>query len=84
MLGWGGSCMGGVGHAGVVWGLGGSCRGGVGHAGVRLGGAYRGGMGWVMKNIKILKIVNYWCYKVSNSANQYQICRVLNFLNYDK
>ena len=28
-MGWGGSCMGGVGHSGVVWG--GSCRGGVGH-----------------------------------------------------
>ena len=27
-VGWGGSCRGGVGHAGVGWG--GSCRGGVG------------------------------------------------------
>ena len=44
--GWGVSCRGGVGHAGVWWGgsyrgrvgWGGPCRGGVGHAGV----------GWVM------------------------------------
>ena len=39
--GWGGSCMGGVGHAGVRWvmqGWGWSCRGGVSHV----------GMGWVM------------------------------------
>ena len=28
MKGWGGSCKGGVGQAGVMWG--GSCRGGVG------------------------------------------------------
>ena len=28
MLGWGGSCWGGVGHAGMGWG--GLCRGGVG------------------------------------------------------
>ena len=37
MQGWGGSCRGGVGHAGVGWviqGLGGSCRVGVGHVGV--------------------------------------------------
>ena len=64
---------GGVGHAG--WGQ-------VGHPGVG-SGSYRGGMGWVMKNIKILKILNYWCYRVSNQANQ-KICRVLNFLNHDK
>ena len=93
--GWGGSCRGGVGHAVVGWvmqGWGGSCWGGwcgdgVGHAGVGWGGSgglYRGGMGWVMKNIKILKILNYWCYRVSNPANQNQICRVLNFLNHDK
>ena len=62
---------GGVGHAG--WGQ-------VGHAGVGSGGSYRGWMGWVMKNIKIL---NYSCYRVSNQANQ-KICRVLNFLNNDK
>ena len=40
-VGWGGSCRGGVGYAGVGWvmqGWSGSCRGGVGHAGV----------GWVM------------------------------------
>ena len=36
MLGWGRSCMGGVGHVGVRWGE--SCMGVVGHAGV----------GWVM------------------------------------
>ena len=64
-----------VGHAG--WG-------GLGHAGVGSGGSYRGGMGWGMKNIKIVKILNYWCYRVSNQANQNQICRVLNFLNHDK
>ena len=58
-----------MGHGGVVWGWDGSCR---------------GGMRWVMKNIKILKILNYWCYRVSNPANQNQICRVLNFLNHDK
>ena len=77
--GWGGSCRGGVGHAGVGWD--GSCRGGVGPAGVGSGGSYRGGMGWVMTNIKIL---NYWCYRVSNPTNLNQICMVLNFLNYDK
>ena len=71
----GGSCWVGVvwgwgGYVGVMWG--GSCR-------VGSGGSYRGGMGWVMKNIKILKILNYWCYRVSNQANQ-KICRVLNFL----
>ena len=64
MLGWGGVGMGwvwgGMGHAG--WGQ-------VGHPGVGSGGSYRGGMGWVMKNIKILKILNYWCYRVSNQAN---------------
>ena len=65
-------------------GLDGSCRGGVGHAGVGLGGSYRDWMGLVMKNIKILKILNYWYYRVSNQANQNQICRVLNFLNHDK
>ena len=32
----------------------------MGHAGVRSGGSHRGGMGWVMKNIKIL---NCWCYR---------------------
>ena len=73
-----------VDHAWAVWGWGGPCRGGVGHAGVGSGGSYRGEMGWVMKNIKILKILNYWCYRVSNSAYQNQICRVLNFLNHDK
>ena len=84
---WGGSYKGGVGHKGV----GGSCRGEVGHAGVGWvmqgwgsGGSYRGRMGWVIKNIKILKILNCWCYRVSNPANQTQICRVLNFLNHDK
>ena len=56
----------------------------MGHAGVGSGGSYRGQMGWVMTNIKILKILNYWCYRVSNPANQNQICRVLNFLNHDK
>ena len=53
----------------------------MGHAGMGSGGSYRGGMGWVMKNIKIL---NYWCYRVSNPTNQNHICRVLNFLNNDK
>ena len=56
----------------------------MGHAGIGSGGSYRGGMGWVMKTIKILKILNYWCYRVSNAANQNQTCRVLNFLNHDK
>ena len=60
--GWGGSCWG-----GVLWEWGEACSGGVGHAGVGSGGLYRGRMGWVMKNIKILK--NYWCYRVSNPAN---------------
>ena len=76
------SCCSGEDHAGVGWG--GASRGGVGHAQVGSGGSYRGGMGWVMKNIKILKILNYWCYRLSNPANQNQICRVLNFLNHDK
>ena len=81
----GGSCRGGwvmQGWGGSYWG--GGSRGGVGHAKVRSGGSCRGWMGWVMKNIKILKILNYWCYRVSNSANQNQICRVLNFLNHNK
>ena len=83
----GGSYMGGVSHKGVGWvmqGRSGSCRGGVGHAGV--------GVRWVIqrqdgvghKKYKILKILNCWCYRVSNPANQTQICRVLNFLNHDK
>ena len=51
---------------------------------MRSGGSSRGGIRWViqrwvMKNIKILKILNYWGYRVSNQANQ-KICRVLNFL----
>ena len=78
----GGSCRGGLGHTYIWWvtkGWGGSCwggwcgdgvghagMGGVGHAGVGSGGRYRGGMGWVMKNIKIL---NYWYYSVSNPEN---------------
>ena len=51
--GWGGSCRGGLGHAGVRWvmqGLGGSYRDGVGYAGV--GGSYRGGscrVQWVIQ-----------------------------------
>ena len=91
---WGGSYRGGVGHTRVglvTKGWGESCRGEVGHAGVGWviqgwgsGGSYRGRMGWVIKNIKILKILNCWCYRVSNPANQTQICRVLNFLNHDK
>ena len=96
MQGWGGSYRGGVGHTRVrlvTKGWGGSCRGEVGHAGVGVrwvmqgwgsGGSYRGRMGWVIKNIKILKILNCWCYRVSNPPNQTQICRVLNFLNHDK
>ena len=56
----------------------------MGHAGWGSGGSYKGRMGWVIKNIKILKILNCWCYRVSNPANQTQICRVLNFLNHDK
>ena len=71
MWGWGG-------YVGVGWG--GSCR-------VGSGGSSRGGVRWVIQrwdgvgheNIKILKILNYWCYRVSNQANQ-KICRVLNFL----
>ena len=85
--GWGGSYMGGVGHTRVglvTKGWGGSCRGEVGCAGVGSGGSYRGRMGWVIKNIKILKILNCWCYRVSNPTKQTQICRVLNFLNHDK
>ena len=85
--GWGGSYKGGVGHKG----MGGSCRGEVGHA--RVGWVIQGWGGrwviqrqdgWVIKNIKILKILNCWCYRVSNPANQTRICRVLNFLNHDK
>ena len=53
----------------------------MGHAGVGSGGSYRGGIGWLMKNIEN---INYWCYRVSNPANQSQICRVLNFLNHGK
>ena len=72
-----------VDHAGLVWcghgvyvcgGVGHVGWGQVGHPGVGSGGSYRVGMGWVMKNIKILKILNYWCYRVSNQANQ-KICR---------
>ena len=58
-VGWGGSCRGGVGHAGVEWGgvgcvmqgcggshgWGGSCRAGVGHVGSGVGHV---GVGWVM------------------------------------
>ena len=100
MQGWGGSYRGGVDHTGVGWviqGWGWSQRGGVGHAGVKWvmqewSGSCRGGgqvghreAGWVgHKNIKILKILNCWCYRVSNPANQTQICMVLNFLNHDK
>ena len=40
------------------------------HAGVGSSRSYRGRMGWVMENIKVLKILNYWCYRVSNPANQ--------------
>ena len=72
--GWGGSCRGEVGHARVGWVM----------QGWGSGGSYRGRMGWVIKNIKILKILNCWCYRVSNPANQTQICMVLNFLNHDK
>ena len=81
MLEWGrcGACRSGVGHARVGWVMQG--WGGVGHAGMGSGGSYRGGMGLVMKNFKIL---NYWCYRVSNPANQNQIYRVLNFLNHGK
>ena len=75
MWGWGG-------HIGVRWVMQGWDE--VGHVGVGSGGSYRGGLGWVMKNIKILKILNYWCYRVSNPANQNLICRVFNFLNHDK
>ena len=45
-MGWGGSCRGGVGHAGVGWvmqGWGRSCRGGMGHVG--WGGVGHAGMG---------------------------------------
>ena len=66
MKGWGGSCWGGWDGVGMGW----ACMWGVvGHAGVGSGGSYRGGMRWVMKNIKILKILNYWCYRVSNPVN---------------
>ena len=92
--GWGGSYRGEVGHTRVglvTKGWSGSCRGEVGHArvgwvmqGWGSGGSYRGRMGWVIKNIKILKILNCWCYRVSNPANQTQIYRILNFLNHDK
>ena len=47
--GWGVSCRGGMGHAVVVWGWAGAYR-----CGMRSGGSYRGGMGWVMKNIKLM------------------------------
>ena len=46
----GGSCRGGLGHAGVGWG--GSCRGGVGHAGV--GGSCSDGMGSHLSDCKIM------------------------------
>ena len=82
MLGWGGVRMGWACRCGVGWVM--QEWGGEGHAGVGSGGPYRGGMGWVMKNTEILKILNYWCYRVSNPVNQNQICRVLNFLNHDK
>ena len=80
-----GSCRDGVGHVGVGRvGHAGMGWVGVSHAGVGWGGSYRGGIRRVMKNIKILKILNYWCYRISNEANQNQIRRVLNFLNHDK
>ena len=76
---WGGLCRGGSCWVGVVWGWGGyvgvgwgrSCR-------VGSGGSSRGGVRWVIQrwdgvgheNIKILKILKYWCYRVSNQANQ--------------
>ena len=56
----------------------------MGHAGVGGRWVIQRQDGWVIKNIKILKILNCWCYRVSNPANQTQICRVLNFLNHDK
>ena len=74
-----GSCRNGVGHAGVGWvmqglggvyptgvGWGGSCRDGMGHAGVRWGGVGCSGSCWGGS-----------C-RVSNPANQNQICRVSN------
>ena len=49
--GWGGSCKGGMGYAGVGWVM--QVWGGVGHARVGRGGSYRGwvghsGVGWVI------------------------------------
>ena len=52
MVGWGGSW-----RAEVGWVMQGWVR-----------WSYKDGIGWVMKNIKILKILNYWCYNVSNPA----------------
>ena len=84
MQGWGGSCRGGVGHGGVGMGWVMQGWGGMGHAAVGSGRSYRGGMGWVMKNIKILTNIKLLVLQVSNPANQNQICRVLSFLNHDK
>ena len=83
MQGWGGSYRGGVDHTGVRWviqGWGGSCRGGVGHAGM--------GVRWVIlrqdgvghKNIKILKILNCWCYRVSNTSKSNSDLQDIKFL----
>ena len=60
----GGVGMGWVCRCGVGWVMWGGIRWVI--QGLGSGGSYRGGMGWVMKNIKILKILNYWCYRVSN------------------
>ena len=48
VVGWGVSCIGGVGHVGVGWG--GSCRGGVGWGVSCRGGVGHVGMGWAVNN----------------------------------
>ena len=35
---------------------------------------------WGQVGHENIKILNCWCYRVSNPGNQNQICRVLNFL----
>ena len=67
-MGW---CGDGVEHVDVRWG--GSCRGGVGHAGMGSGESLQKWDGVGHENIKMLKILNYWCYRVSHPANQNQI-----------
>ena len=52
----------------------------MGHAGVGGRWVIQRQDGWVIKNIKILKILNCWCYRVSNPANQTHDLQGIEFL----